>query len=92
MICASFRHLPCGKPGIGWTSCRPASPSDWKIGEGVKEIRLRDEAGTFRVTCLAKLATVVYVLYRFRKKAQETSEKDIKLARKRFKNLMKERP
>ena len=71
-------------------------PADWKpmpsIGEGVKEIRIRDESGAFRVVYLAKLADSVYVLHCFQKKTQETSEKDIKLARKRFKDLMKEQP
>lgn len=71
-------------------------PTDWKpmpsIGEGVKEIRIRDEAGAFRVVYLAKLADAVYVLHCFQKKTQETSAKDIKLARKRFKDLKKEQP
>ena len=71
-------------------------PTDWKpmssIGEGVKEIRVQDEAGAFRVIYLAKLADAVYVLHCFQKKTQETSRKDIKLAQKRFKDLMKERP
>lgn len=62
-------------------------PTDSKpmpsIGEGVKEIRIRDEAGAFRA---------VYVLHCFQKKTQETSAKDIKLARKRFKDLKKEQP
>jgi phage-related protein len=35
-------------------------PSDWKpmqsVGEGVKEIRIRDESGAFRIIYLAKLA------------------------------------
>lgn len=71
-------------------------PTDWKsmqsIGEGVMEIRVRDEAGAFRVVYLAKLADAVYVLHCFQKKTRETSEKDIQLARKRFKGLMKEQP
>lgn len=70
------------------------NPSDWKpmeaIGTGVKEIRIQDEAGAFRVIYLAKLADAVYVLHCFQKKTQQTSEKDIKLARNRFKDLMKE--
>ena len=60
------------------------------IGQGVKEIRIRDEAGTFRVVYLAKLADAIYVLHCFQKKTQETSQKDIRLARKRYKDLMKE--
>ena len=39
-----------------------------------------------------QLDDAVYVLHCFQKKTQETSEKDIKLARKRFKDLMKEQP
>lgn len=69
-----------------------AEPDDWKpmvtIGIGVKEIRIRDEAGAFRVVYLAKLADAVYVLHCFQKKTQQTSERDIRLARKRFKELM----
>mgnify|MGYP001764704944 CR=1 FL=1 len=57
------------------------------IGAGVKEIRIRDEAGAFRVIYLAKLADAVYVLHCFQKKTQQTSERDIRLARKRFKEL-----
>ena len=57
------------------------------IGGGVKEIRIWDEAGTFRVIYLAKLADAVYVLHCFQKKTQQTSERDIRLARKRFKEI-----
>lgn len=69
-------------------------PTDSKpmetVGAGVKEIRIQDEAGAFRVIYLAKLANAVHVLHCFQKKTPQTSEKDIKLARKRFKDLMKE--
>jgi phage-related protein len=60
------------------------------IGEGVKEIRVQDDTGAFRVIYLAKLVDTVYVLHCFQKKTRQISEKDIKLARKRFKDLMKE--
>lgn len=69
-------------------------PSDWKpmqsVGEGVKEIRIRDESGAFRIIYLAKLAEAVFVLHCFQKKTDQTSQKDIELARKRFKDLMRE--
>ena len=75
---------------------RGEEPDDSKsmpsIGAGVKEIRVWDEAGTFRVIYLAKLADAVYVLHCFQKKTQETSQKDIKLARKRYKELMRTQP
>lgn len=70
-------------------------PDDWKpmksVGGGVKEIRIRDEAGAFRVIYLAKLADAVYVLHCFQKKTARTSERDIRLARKRFKELTEAR-
>ena len=42
-------------------------PDDWKpmnmIGQGVREIRIRDEAGAFRVVYVAKFSDAVYVLH-----------------------------
>ena len=61
------------------------------IGAGVREIRVRDEAGAFRVVYLAKLADAVYILHCFQKKTEQTSERDIDLARKRYKELMESR-
>lgn len=70
-------------------------PDDWKpmktIGAGVKEIRIRDESGAFRVIYLAKLADAVYILHCFQKKTEQTSGRDIDLARKRYKELMEQR-
>lgn len=60
------------------------------IGSGVMELRIWDEAGTFRVMYVAKLADAVYVLHCFQKKTQQTAQRDIDLARRRFKALMKE--
>jgi phage-related protein len=75
---------------------RGEEPDDWKpmsiIGAGCKEIRIRDKAGAFRVIFLAMLVDAVYVLHCFQKKTQETGRKDIKLARSRFKELMRKQP
>ena len=69
-------------------------PTDWKpmnsVGQGVKEIRIRDADGAFRVIYLAKLADAVHVLHCFQKKTEKTTEADIELARKRFRALMGE--
>ena len=54
------------------------------------ELRIWDEAGTFRVVYVAKLADAVYVLHCFQKKTQRTTKRDIELAQKRLKALMKE--
>jgi len=69
-------------------------PDDWKpmntIGQGVKEIRIRDAAGAFRVVYIAKFADVVHVLHCFQKKTEKTSKTDLDLASKRFRELMQE--
>lgn len=69
-------------------------PTDWKpmnaVGQGVREIRLRDGAGAFRVIYFAKFVEAVYVLDCFQKKTQKTSQPDIDLAAKRYRELLKE--
>ena len=69
-------------------------PDDWKpmstVGQGVKEIRIRDAAGAFRVIYVAKLADAVYVLHCFQKKTERTSKADVELAGKRYRDLLKE--
>lgn len=69
-------------------------PDDWKpmntIGQGVREIRIRDESGSFRVIYVAKFADAVYVLHCFQKKTQKTSKADLDLAAKRYRDLVKE--
>lgn len=69
-------------------------PSDYKpmpsVGSSVAELRLWDEAGTFRVIYVAKFENTVYVLHCFHKKTEQTAKKDIDLAAKRYKALLKE--
>jgi phage-related protein len=69
-------------------------PDDWKpmttVGQGVREIRLRDEAGAYRVIYVAKFSEAVFVLHCFEKKTQRTSRQDIELATYRYKALVKE--
>jgi len=61
------------------------------IGRGVEEIRIWDEAGTFRVIYTARLADVVYVLHAFQQKTEGTSQRDIDKAKSRFAELIRER-
>ncbi len=61
------------------------------IGPGVREIRIRDASGGFRVIYLAKFTDAVYVLHCFQKKTQKTSKADLDLAAKRYRDLVKER-
>ena len=75
---------------------RGYDPEDWKpmpsVGKGVREVRIRDEAGAFRVIYLTKLEDAVYVLHCFQKKTQKTAASDIELARNRYKELMRTKP
>ena len=66
-------------------------PSDWKpmttVGPGVREIRIRDEAGAFRVLYIACIEDAVFVLHVFQKKTQQTAKKDLDLAMSRLKQI-----
>jgi phage-related protein len=65
-------------------------PNDWKpmkaVGSGVREIRIRDTSGAFRIIYLAALADRILVLHAFQKKTQRTARQDIELAAKRLKD------
>lgn len=69
-------------------------PDDWKpmntVGQGVKEIRLRDASGAFRIIYVAKFADAVYVLHCFQKKTEKTRKADLDLASKRYRDLLQE--
>lgn len=71
-----------------------ADPSNWKpmgaIGRGVREIRIHDAGGAFRVVYVASFAAAVYVLHCFPKKTQKTRNADLELAAKRYRDLAKE--
>lgn len=68
-------------------------PTDFKpmpaVGKGAEEIRVWDDAGTFRVIYTARLADAVYVLHAFQKKTQTTAKRDIDTAKARFAKLMR---
>jgi phage-related protein len=69
-------------------------PNDWKpmssIGAGVREIRIREERGAFRVVYVTKFGETVYVLHCFQKKTQKTSSTDIEIATRRYSEVQKE--
>ncbi|WP_328799409.1 MULTISPECIES: type II toxin-antitoxin system RelE/ParE family toxin [Rhodococcus] len=67
-------------------------PTDWKpmvgVGSGVREIRVRDGSGAFRVIYVAKFADRVVVLHCFQKKSQKTSAADVATAKKRYQQVI----
>ena len=72
--------------GVNPDDCKPMKT----IGPGVREIRIKDKAGAFRVIYVATFADAVYVLHVFQKKTQATSLHDISLAAARFRELAEE--
>jgi phage-related protein len=60
------------------------------VGSGVQEIRIKDEAGIFRVLYVAKFEDAAYVLHCFQKKTQRTAKSDLDVASKRYAELVKE--
>lgn len=73
---------------------RGLEPDDWKpmqaVGTGVRELRIRDRAGAFRVIYLATLPDRIIVLHAFQKKTQRAAKPDLDLAAKRFRELRKD--
>lgn len=69
--------------GLEPDDCKPMTT----IGPSVKEIRVRDASGAFRVAYVASFAEAVYVLHAFQKKTPRTSQRDLELAKSRFKEL-----
>ncbi|MDP1946962.1 MAG: type II toxin-antitoxin system RelE/ParE family toxin [Nitrospirota bacterium] len=66
---------------------------DWKpmptVGPGVREIRVRDESGAYRVFYVAKFEEAVYVLHVFEKRSQKTARADLELGQSRYAELLK---
>ena len=75
---------------------RGLDPDDWKsmpsIGAGVREVRIRDQAGAFRVIYLMTRPEAVYVLHAFQKKTQATAKRDLDLAEARLRELTRSKP
>jgi phage-related protein len=69
-------------------------PIDWKpmpsIGKSVREIRVSDRPGDFRIVYVANIGSAIYVLHAFQKKSQKTSRRDIELAKVRFALIVRE--
>ncbi len=72
---------------------RGEEPHDWKpissIGAGVREIRLRQASGAFRVVYVVNVGDRIVVLHAFQKKSQQTSQTDIGLAQARYRVLVR---
>jgi len=92
------REVPAGTwidRGAAIRVQRGLHPNDWKpmtgIGPGVREIRIRDDTGAFRVIYVASRAEGIYVLHAFQKKTQQTTRRDIDLAATRLRQISGEK-
>lgn len=74
---------------------RGLQPSDWKpllfIAPGVRELRIRELDGIYRVIYIAKFQEAVYVLHAFQKKTQRTNSLDLEMAKCSLALVKKER-
>jgi len=75
---------------------RGLEPNGWKptpsVGPGVREVRVRDEAGAFRVIYTASRPEAVHVLHAFQKKTRAPAKRDLNLARVRWRELIRSGP
>ena len=87
-LCA-FPYEPKKKSGFQLRKIQSGlEPDDWKpfddVGAGVREIRVKDAQGIYRVMYVAKFEEAVYVLHCFQKKTQKTAQADLTIAIKRY--------
>lgn len=70
-------------------------PEDWKpfddVGAGVREIRIKDDQGIYRVMYVAKFEEAIYVLHCFKKKTQTTSKHDKDITDTRYRAIVRDR-
>ena len=57
----------------------------------MREIRIREASGVFRVMYVAKFEDAVYVLHCFKKKSQTAAKQDKEIAETRYRAVMKQR-
>jgi len=57
------------------------------IGRGVHELRLKDRSGAYRVVYALVIRGTVHVIHAFKKTTQQTSARNLELARTRLKEI-----
>ena len=50
------------------------------VGKNVREIRVRDSTGAYRVIYITTINETVYILHAFQKKTPATSKRDLEVA------------
>lgn len=90
-----FPHDPRREAGFQLGKVQQGlDPDDWKpfddVGPGVREIRIRDAAGIFRVMYVAKFVGIIYILHCFQKKSEATAKRDKDIAETRYRAIVRE--
>jgi phage-related protein len=85
MIFGASPRTPGGRRDTNWigysVGATPMTGGQCRqLVRGVREIRVRERAGAFRVIYVATFADVVYVLHAFQKKTRQTAKPDVDLA------------
>ncbi|MFZ5674888.1 MAG: type II toxin-antitoxin system RelE/ParE family toxin [Pseudomonadota bacterium] len=66
-------------------------PDDWKpiasVGPGVREIRIFERTGAYRVLYVVKIKGLVHVLHCFHKTTEQTSQRDIDKGRTAYREV-----
>jgi phage-related protein len=69
-------------------------PDDWKpvnpVGQGTREIRIRESGNAYRVLYVATFRDAVYVLHCFQKKTEKIPFADMTLAARRYREIRKQ--
>ena len=69
-------------------------PDDWKpmasVGLGVYELRIHTSV-EHRIFYVAKFSEGVYVLHVFEKRTRQTAQRDLELARERYRDVLRDR-
>jgi phage-related protein len=91
----NFPHDPRREAGFQLGKVQAGlNPDDWKpfddVGPGVKEIRIRDASGIFRVMYVAKFVEIIFVLHCFQKKTDATAKRDKDIAQTRYLAIVRE--
>ena len=70
-------------------------PENWKsfaeVGTGVREIRIKDRSGIYRVMYVAKFPEAVFVLHCFQKTREATAKRDKETALARYRLVLNNR-
>jgi phage-related protein len=74
----------------GHTILFPLSRPMSSVGPSVEELRVKDRSGAYRVFYYARLRDRVLVFHAFKKKTQQTPQREIELGQKRLKEILHE--